>query len=134
MDVEKLLDAAMAQKPPHGSPCNNCGWCCMECLCVLGKHVFKKEDGPCPALERQNGTWGCALVSRPRDFSPVKAAAHGAEEMSKAASVLIGAGIGCDAQADGEPPNLVFLMEMEAERFFSRTKMHIAAKRWGVVN
>ena len=130
--AKEVLDAAMAKKPPHGSPCNNCGGCCMEVLCVLGRHVFGFEDGPCPALETTASGYGCGLVSRPHEFTPVKVAIHGRAAMSKAASVLIGAGIGCDAQADGEEPNIQFLADMHLERFTSRAAMAIAAMDWGI--
>lgn len=127
------LDIAMARKPPHGSPCNKCGGCCMEVTCVLGRHVFGVDDGPCPALEKSEGGYGCGLVSRPREFSPVRTAVHGVPTMSKAASTLIGAGIGCDAQAEGEDANAEFLVKLDGERFISRVEMMFAAKRWGIL-
>ena len=105
----------------------------MEVTCILGHHVFGQEEGPCPALEKSNTGYGCGLVSRPREFAPTRVAIHGAKMMSDDAATLIGAGIGCDAQADGETPSFEFLVAMDAERFFTRTKMMLAAKRWGIV-
>jgi hypothetical protein len=42
-----------ARKPPHGSPCNGCGVCCMVTLCPLGQHIFGFELGRCPALTKR---------------------------------------------------------------------------------
>ena len=55
-----------ACKPPHGSPCNGCGVCCMVAPCPLGQHIFGFELGRCPALtERDDATYVCGLVLDP---------------------------------------------------------------------
>lgn len=91
-------------KPPYGSPkCNGCGQCCLEKLCVLGMRVFKQVDGPCPALIDAGDRYGCGLVLHPERFAPVRAALNGRVRLTEAAMLLIGTGIGCDAQMPGEP-------------------------------
>lgn len=92
-------------KPPHGAACNNCGQCCADVLCPLGSVVFKREVGPCPALETSAGGWGCGLVLRPMRYAPAITAVAGVDRTARAAAFLIGAGKGCDALGHDEPPN-----------------------------
>jgi hypothetical protein len=55
----------LTDKPPYGQPCNGCGQCCMNELCPLGNAVFKRWDGPCPALESEGERYACGLVKHP---------------------------------------------------------------------
>ncbi len=128
----------MPDKPPYGSPCNNCGLCCKEALCPLAMLLLRPNDfsnsqssgawdGPCPMLLESNR---CGLMETPEAFYPVKAAARGKENLQKAAAQLIGAGHGCDAQLDGEPDNQIF---REAMRRRARPhKTAAALKTWGL--
>jgi hypothetical protein len=54
----------LEKKPPHGDPCTSCGLCCMATLCPLGRKVFGREIGPCPALIWDEGKSSCGLVKR----------------------------------------------------------------------
>lgn len=96
-------------KAPHGSPCNNCGGCCIEIRCPLGEAVY----GPgrqCPALEPLfiGLSYGCGMISDPGKHAPAAVARHGREAVSKAAALLIGAGKGCDSLVPGERPNEIW--------------------------
>jgi len=131
-------DAALAKKPPHGSPCNGCGGCCMDSLCVLGKHVFGGDpwghmDGPCPALtEVEGGKFGCGLIIAPQLYAPVRATIKGVEPLRKAALTMIGSGIGCDAQGPGEPPSDEFRFKMRAGLLVNHEEFVAACRTWGL--
>lgn len=99
----------MLMKPPHGAPCNGCGQCCMDQLCPLATAIFGARPGPCWALERKGVGYACGLVESPNDWAPVQVLLHGRDATSKAAAILIGAGLGCDARAEGEPENRLWL-------------------------
>jgi len=94
----------MLSKPPHGSPCNNCGGCCVDRRCPLGQIVFG-PGSDCPALEVKLPGFVCGLVQNPARYAPRVVAKHGAETASRAAALIIGAGMGCDALLEGERPN-----------------------------
>lgn len=120
------------RKPPHGSPCNNCGGCCFATLCPLGAHVFGTKLGPCPALVRSTTGWTCGLTVQPERYSMRRCVLNGIEEMRRAALLLIGAGTGCDARFNGESKNEEFYKKM---RIFDRVNKDAVAKArklWGV--
>jgi hypothetical protein len=110
----------LEKKPKHGSPCNQCGLCCIATVCPLGSIVFGKSNGPCPALEWEGGESRCGLVTQ--NTGPVaEAAAH-----------LIGAGTGCDARFNGEPPDMGFYLKLIREDFLKKEKTAWAKKIWGI--
>jgi|SRR5215475_5166835 len=113
--VFRAPKGATDKKPPHGSPCNRCGLCCMASLCDLGQHLFHRDayPGPCPALRSDGeGTYSCDVVANPQDY--MRHTAYLASEpchvnhLRRAALVIIGAGDGCDARFNGEPRNHAF--------------------------
>ena len=89
-------------KPPYGSPCNNCGQCCADSLCVIGEHLFGRGRVPCPALETNDGLSSCGLITRPQRYCATRARLYGVDAMKTAALVLTATGIGCDALLIGE--------------------------------
>lgn len=90
-------------KPPYGADCNRCGACCMAVLCPLGARLFRRTEGPCPALTISAGRADCGLVLEPAHFAtPARLAAAGPGQLAVAAAILIGAGAGCDAAVAGE--------------------------------
>lgn len=95
----------MTAKPPYGSACNRCGLCCQVELCPLGQHVFKREAGPCPALEWKPEGAACGLMLNPFKYAPRATAQYGSAVMAAAARDLNGAGVGCDAHMPPEPDN-----------------------------
>ena len=95
------------QKPPFGEPCNGCGECCKEYLCLLGREVFERNEGPCPGLEaEEDGIYMCGLVLHPARYAPTQVALRSEEELKEAATLLIGSGWGCDCRSYDEPDNL----------------------------
>lgn len=101
--IERVTQRGPA-KPLYGAACNGCGLCCMAELCPLGTAVFEKLEGPCPALEHDDGRFQCGLVRNPTKYArPWVTQSSGSEGLAEAAAVLIGAGSGCDARLDGEP-------------------------------
>jgi hypothetical protein len=76
----------MRDKPVYGSPCNNCGRCCVVSQCPLSVILFG-ERTLCPALVTdQQGGYVCGLVTT-QHLAPAK---------RRAAVVAIGSGTGCD--------------------------------------
>lgn len=125
---------SLDNKPPHGSPCNRCGLCCMAVLCPLGKHVFKREEGPCPALQRDetDGKPTCGLVAEPTRYATRLSILHGFERMREAALHLIGSGQGCDARFNGEPGSEEFYRRMREHDRRAGGKTNRAKKLWGI--
>ena len=119
----------MRAKPPHGAPCNNCGGCCRDQLCPLGRHVFRRGGGNCAALTDDNL---CGLVVSPERFVPNLAAQHGRDALSRGAALLVGAGYGCDALLEDEAYDATFGAYVRAEAEKRRLEIDIAAKIWGV--
>src|SRR4249920_752393 len=112
----RVRRAAVAMKPPHGSPCNRCGVCCESALCPLAAHVLQRPQwgsGGCPALKGQPGATVCGMVAEPARWSPVKTAIHGEAAMQEAATLLILASDGCDARINGEPINTAFNAKLD---------------------
>lgn len=122
----------MKAKAPHGSPCNNCGRCCYAELCVLGARVFRRVDGPCPALEADGDGFTCGLVKRPAHYAPIRAALSGEDKLRKAALWLIGSGVGCDALMPDEPENKEFRAFLYRLRAGVRPETALALVLWGV--
>ena len=99
----------MTDKPAHGSPCNRCGICCQETLCVVGIFVFGRTVGPCPAIE--DGPT-CGMVSNPKRYAPLLVARSGKKEVSDAAKLMTAVGFGCDFSLAGEKRDHNFSRKM----------------------
>lgn len=73
-------------KTGHMLPCNGCGLCCKEQVCVIGQDVFGEIDAPCPLLVKRKGLYRCGMVlmeaSRP---------------VEKKLAQALGIGMGCCA-------------------------------------
>lgn len=83
------------------------------------------DEGPCPALEGDK----CGLMMNPRAYAPVRAALLGDKPLSDAAAHLIGAGKGCDAQADDEPADEAYSRRIRQES--NPRKTNAALRVWG---
>jgi len=117
---------ALDRKPKHGQPCNGCGLCCVASLCQLGQHVFHRQalPGPCPALVEVVGadhpTFVCGLT------------VVGDPAYRAAAKTIIGAGLGCDARFNGEPPDRDFYMRLAEDDATRADEIKAAKKLWGM--
>lgn len=136
MPVQVAVPRQMIErKPPHGSPCNRCGACCYATLCPLGKKVFRREIGPCPALLWHPGVTeaACGLVNEPATYYPLAVLrAGGDEEARRDAALLVGSGTGCDARINGEPRNEAFYRELRLWDRKNAAAVRAARKTWGV--
>ena len=81
-------------------------------------------------VDNDDGSIGCGMVKRPRDYAPGKGSAH---DLRNAVKVLIGAGFGCDEV--GDPPEADADRKIAAlqERFMTSVdveKIERAVKTW----
>ena len=123
----------LAQKPPHGAPCNRCGLCCVATICDLGQHVFGRgPEGPCPGLQKDelDGKPTCGLVVEPMRYDMRRSLLNGWQRMREAALLLIGASEGCDARFNGEAINHAF--NGEWIRRTRHSDVRKARKLWGM--
>jgi hypothetical protein len=120
-------------KPAYGDDCNGCGQCCMGYPCPLGAALFKQKLGRCPALEEGAGRYECGLVKNPERYAPFRAVAVGKERLREAALILIGSGVGCDAQLEDEPDNAAYkaTLQMEYQRIRFSRRFARAMQAWG---
>ncbi len=95
------LHAASPDKPQIGDACNGCGVCCAMETCPVGRVVFLRKRGPCPALRWESGQtrYVCGLVWDPGDYLRWLPAAwrSGATRLVVRS---IAAGKGCDCGAE----------------------------------
>ncbi len=121
-------------KPPFGQPCNNCGECCKDQLCVLGQHLFGHFDGPCDALEDRPDSDGfmCGVANNPRAYAPVRTSINGTIKMRNAALQLIGAGIFCDGTLVGEDADQEAVNKLNSFRGNNIISLIKAYKIWGL--
>lgn len=124
----------MLEKPPHGKTCNSCGLCCMDQLCPLATAVFGQMPGPCPALEPAKPGFACGLVTCPGAYSPEVAQKFGSDAAAKAAAILIGAGMGCDASTPGEIRNESWLKTARARARSIAEQADAAMVIWGLAS
>lgn len=130
----------MTAKPPHGSPCNSCGYCCRVVMCPLATALFASDNrivnnqatGPCPALERDGDREVCGLVRDPGRYRLALTLMHGVDKMRAAALFLIGSGHGCDALGEGEQPNVEFAIKMRDDAMAKRRHTDKNLRPWGV--
>lgn len=122
------------QKPPYGSPCNGCGVCCEEELCPIAHRIFGRWEGPCEILEDAgDGRRVCGLLAHPERHVPALVELVGAEIMRETTEALLGVGVGCDAQMEGEPADPAYEARMKAFAKGSRVRVRAAlgALIWG---
>jgi hypothetical protein len=90
-------------KPRPGAPCNGCGICCAAETCALGRLVFRRVGGPCPALAwtPEAGRYVCGLVTGPADH--LRWLPQGWRPgLTHLFARWIAAGTGCDSDAEVE--------------------------------
>lgn len=99
------LQPGAPPKPPLGAPCNGCGLCCLAEPCPLGALVSRRRTGACVALRWSDGEarYLCGMVSDPGGVTGVRNPWL-VRAMAAWARRSIAAGVGCDAQLDGEAP------------------------------
>jgi hypothetical protein len=100
---EIALHAASPDKPKVGDPCNGCGVCCAMETCPVGRVVFMRKRGPCPALqwEPAQTRYICGLVEAPGDYLRwLPDSWRRAVGRLVARSIAAGRGCDCDAEVN----------------------------------
>lgn len=111
----QLIRPTALPKPKFGADCNGCGYCCSVEPCQLAQEFLSCINGPCVALEVQDGRTLCGLVRNPlgyifkaahpeMDVPLLDAAPQSAEgnKLSVQLASALGLGKGCDADDDEE--------------------------------
>lgn len=85
-------------KPRRNQPCNQCGFCCITEPCSLAVEFLGCTQGPCVALEHEDGRAWCGLVRHPaRHLLRHDAPAAVTGMLSVHIASVLGLGSGCDA-------------------------------------
>jgi hypothetical protein len=101
---------------------------------MLGQSIFGEHmPAPCPALITQGGVSSCGIADQPSAFVRHAGGARGARRLRIAAKLLIGAGLGCDAQDENEPFSPTFDADMTAHYRANHARLHRAAAVWGLM-
>jgi len=125
--------AMLERKPRHGDPCNRCGACCAIVLCQLGKHLFKREQGPCPALKPDgNDEYVCDVVRNPQAYAQRLSPEIKIHALRDAALKILYADSGCDARFNGEWINEKYHAECAVRDAKDKPKRDAAVKLWGI--
>ena len=115
----------LERKPPHGSPCNNCGLCCHAKKCDIGRALFGAKRERCPALrfDADNNS-SCDVIANPQDYTDADV-----ETARAAAMLLLYAGFGCTMRLQGEM-NHTFNLMLCAFDAAHRAELDHAAAIW----
>lgn len=93
-----MLDHSPPLKPDFGSPCNGCGVCCKAIPCVLARDMIHAVEGPCPALEWDDGRYWCGLLKNAQKHVPGLREKPWADPVIREMILQTGAfGAGCDS-------------------------------------
>ena len=95
--IDGTLGQRMPVKPAKGEGCNGFGYCCAEEPCAIAvEYIGAGAEGPCPALEFDEGRAWCGLVRHasqyldlPNDWAD--------KILGEMFATALGAGRGCDA-------------------------------------
>jgi len=99
------------RKPAEGLACNGCGICCLAEPCPVGMLVSRRRRGACAALQwsQVQQRYLCGMLVAPLQTLGWQDGGRGrqaiARLMSRWASRLIAAGIGCDSSLEAERPD-----------------------------
>ena len=83
------------EKPEFGSPCNGCGFCCAAEPCGIAQEFLGAMDGPCPAMQFDEGRFWCGLVRTPGRYLGTKPEFDAL--ISRTVVQALGVGRGCDS-------------------------------------
>ena len=87
LDLMKVINISVGEKPEFGAECNHCGWCCLTEVCPTGQAITGTSVIPCSLLKSKGGKHYCSLI-------------EGADMQEN--KELIGAGVGCCAETQEE--------------------------------
>ena len=101
------IPVRVLRKPSPGQPCNGCGYCCIEEVCLLGLDLGNRKQ--CKALvSNPGGSFSCGLVVDPYAYLSGERAATwkkideiqagaGLKALKDCNAHMLGAGRGCDS-------------------------------------
>lgn len=98
-----LIDGTAGQrlplKPAFGSPCNGCGMCCAMEPCGLAREFIPDHpsEGPCRALEHDEGRFTCGLIRHASRYLPDLPNDWADAHLGGIFAEALGAGQGCDS-------------------------------------
>ena len=87
------------EKPTIGSPCNGCGYCCAASPCDIARDMIGVTEGPCPAMQFEDGRFWCGMVRTPSAY--IGGPAFADEIIGRMVATALGVNRGCDADDFG---------------------------------
>ena len=116
-DLPRAVPENGPRKPAFHTACNQCGLCCVAEPCAIIRIMVPdvRTDGPCPALEWENGKSWCGMVRRPHFYSRLaRDSGYNEQEVSESIQAdLGGMGTGCDSAPIDGPDDLEGLTAAE---------------------
>lgn len=96
------LQMTAPEKPAYGDPCNGCGFCCAAEPCAIAGEFLGATEGPCPALEFDQGRFWCGMVRDPGKHVGLSewAAEEIRESVGRLIAHMLGVGKGCDSDVE----------------------------------
>jgi len=81
--------------PGFGSPCNGCGFCCAAEPCQIARDIAGFTEGPCAAMEFEEGRFVCGIVKAPSRY--IGTPDFGDAFIGAMIAQALGIGMGCDS-------------------------------------
>lgn len=81
-NLMQIMTVALESKPKLGDACNQCGYCCLTEVCVIGQELGGGNCAPCKLLVQRDGKHFCSLA--------------------EVCSTDLGIGVGCCAETQYE--------------------------------
>ena len=88
------------RKPKCGDACNGCGVCCIAEPCASAVEFIGATEGPCPALEFEDGRYWCGMVRHPAKYLGEPEKPWADKILGGIYAEMIAVGHGCDADCE----------------------------------
>jgi hypothetical protein len=105
----KGIAVQLPMKPAFGAPCNGCGICCKAVPCPIARDLLAAFEGPCPALELDEGRYWCGLLRNPHQHIYGLKEKPWVDPIIRSMIMESGAfGVGCDSDDPTSEPKHQF--------------------------
>ena len=66
-NLMQIMTVAIESKPKFGDACNQCGYCCLTEVCVVGQELGGGTIAPCKLLTEKDGKHLCSVADILKD-------------------------------------------------------------------